>query len=131
MFFALVLACTTIPRMRFSLLVIVALSFFLGCGTADIKTTNTAANTPQTTGNPPSPKDGDYAGKGTVTKIDLVSGSVEMDHEAVAGLMPAMIMEFFVSDKALLNGLALGDKVDFTILYKGGTETITKIGKTK
>jgi len=52
-----------------------------------------------------------------------------MDHEDIAGLMPAMRMEFYVSDKALLNGLTVGDAVDFTILYKGGTETITKIGK--
>lgn len=110
---------------------IVALSFCLACGSADIKTNNNVAKAPQTTGNPPEPKDGDYFGKGTVTKIDLNIVSVEMDHEAIEGLMPAMRMEFYVSDKALLNGLALGDKVDFTILYKGGTETITKIGKAK
>ena len=117
--------------MRYSLPIIVAISFCLSCGTVDIRTANPAANTHQTTGNPPPPKDGDYAGTGTITKIDLGIGSVEMDHQAVPGLMPAMRMEFYVSDKDLLKGLALGDKVEFTILYKAGTETITKIGKTK
>jgi len=114
--------------MRFSLPIFVCILFcaFLGCGRADVKPVPPAA-----TSTPSSVKDGNYEGKGKVTKIDMKIGSVEMDHEEVKGLMPAMRMEFYVSDKALLNGLAVGDEVDFTILYKGGTETITKLSKTK
>jgi Cu/Ag efflux protein CusF len=74
-------------------------------------------------------KDGDYKGSGKVTKISSDPGSVEMDHGDIPGLMPAMRMEFFVSDKKLLDGISVGDDVDFTILYKGGTETITKLTK--
>lgn len=74
-------------------------------------------------------KDGDYKGSGKVTKINNELGSVEMDHGDIPGLMPAMRMEFYVSDKAMLEGLAVGDNVDFTILHKGGTETITKLTK--
>jgi Cu/Ag efflux protein CusF len=117
--------------MRFTLPLIAALSFCLACNSANSKPANNTASSQQTGSNPAPPKDGEYFGKGTITKIDLGIGSVELDHEAVPGLMPAMQMEFYVTDKASLNGLALGDKVDFTILYKAGTETITKIGKTK
>lgn len=74
-------------------------------------------------------KDGDYKGSGTVTKINNEAGSIEMDHGDIPGLMPAMRMEFYVSDKAMLQGIAVGDSVDFTILHKGGTETITKLTK--
>ena len=77
------------------------------------------------------PKDGNYNGKGKVTKINTQLGSVELDHEEIAGLMPQMIMEFYVKDKALLNGLAVGDAVDFVIEYKHPGETITSIKKIK
>ena len=80
---------------------------------------------------PPPIKDGNYNGKGTVYKIDLNLGSVGLNHDDIVGLMPAMQMEFYVTDKALLKGLALGDKVDFVIVYKGGRETINSIKKTR
>jgi len=73
------------------------------------------------------PKDGEYSGKGLVTKINPELGSVELDHEEIKDMMPAMRMEFFVSDKKLLNGLNVGDKVDFVIRYKDPTETIVSI----
>lgn len=114
--------------MRFSLAMIALLLFCFACGKADTKPTNLTAQPSATTYNP---KDGDYTGKGKITKINNEIGSVEMDHEDIPGLMPAMRMEFYVSDKALLKGFMLDDRVDFTILYKGGTETITKIEKAK
>lgn len=84
-----------------------------------------------TASSPARPKDADYPGKGKVTKIDLELGSVEMDHEEIPGLMPPMRMEFYVSDKKMLDGLKVGDPVDFVIRYKGGTETVVKINKSK
>lgn len=87
----------------------------------DLPTTATPASTP---------KNGDYAGKGVVTKINIELGSVEFNHEAIKDLMPAMTMEFFVSDKKMLEGLEVGDKVDFVIRYKDRNETIVKIAKT-
>jgi Cu/Ag efflux protein CusF len=83
----------------------------------------------QSAATPVLPKNGVYPGKGVVTKINLKLGSVEIDHEAMPDVMPAMIMEFFVRDKAALNGLKLGDKVDFMLEYKDHTETIVKITK--
>jgi Cu/Ag efflux protein CusF len=85
--------------------------------------------TPITT--PSTSKNGDYPGKGVVTKINLNLGSVEMDHEEIKGVMPAMTMEFYVSEKALLTGLKVGDKVDFVLRYKDHTETIVSIKKPK
>ncbi len=75
------------------------------------------------------PKDGNYDGKGVVTKINNELGSVEVNHEEIKDLMPAMQMEFFVKDKALLKGLAVGDKVDFVVEYKHPTEIISSIKK--
>lgn len=54
-----------------------------------------------------------------------------MDHEEIVGVMPPMRMEFYVSDKKMLDGLEVGDDVDFTMRYKDATETIIKISKTK
>ena len=75
------------------------------------------------------PKNGNYDGKGVVTKINLKDGSVEMDHEEIRDLMPAMRMEFFVRDKADLEKLKVGDKVEFVIEYKDGQEKIITIKK--
>ncbi len=75
------------------------------------------------------PKDGNYDGKGTVTKINSEGGSIEINHEEMKDLMPAMQMEFFVKDKALLKGLSVGDKIDFVVEYKHPTEIISAIKK--
>lgn len=114
------------------------LSLFLlisGCSRVGSNAGNPAANVSNTTaGNPAKPleiKDGEYPGKGKVIKTDTTIGSVELNHGDVPGLMPAMQMEFYVSDKALLKGIQTGDEVDFTIEYKGGTETITRLAKAK
>ena len=77
------------------------------------------------------PKDGDYPGKGKVTKINITLGSIELDHEEIVGVMAPMKMEFFVKDKSILNGLKVGDEVEFVLEYKHPTETIVKITKAK
>ena len=75
------------------------------------------------------PQNGDYQGRGKITRIDVKGGSVELDHEAIAGAVPAMKKEYFVSDRAMLNGLKLGDEVNFTLRYNNGQETIEAISK--
>ena len=104
--------------------------FCLACTKSEIKPTNIAVNNHATLApTPATPKDGNYNGKGTVTKINLDLVSVELKHDNIEGLMPAMQMEFYVTDKALLKGLAIGDSVSFVIEYKGGRETINSIKK--
>jgi Cu/Ag efflux protein CusF len=86
-----------------------------------------AAITPAVT--PSIPKDGNYDGRGEVTKINMELGSVELKHEEIKDLMPPMQMEFFVKDKAILKGLIIGDRVDFVVEYKHPQEFITSIKK--
>jgi len=77
----------------------------------------------------PSTEVKNYNGTGTVTKINLEIGSVELDHEEIKNFMPKMIMEFYVSDKAQLKDLKVGDRVDFVLEDKGGAERIVNIKK--
>lgn len=56
-----------------------------------------------------------YVAVGTVKSIDPKGPAIEIDHEEIKGLMPAMQMQFHVKDKLLLEGVAPGDRVSFTI----------------
>lgn len=78
---------------------------------------------------PSIPKDGFYDGTGEVTKINSELGSIELKHDDMPGLMPAMQMEFYVKDKAILKGLAVGDRVSFVLEYRHPQEFITSIKK--
>ena len=84
---------------------------------------------PTPVGTPFVPRNGDYKGRGKVTRIETKGGSIEIDHEEIPDLMPAKKTEIFVSDKALLNGLKLGDEVNFALRYNNGQETILDISK--
>ncbi len=77
----------------------------------------------------PEPKNGEYPGKGVITK--LKPASVELKHDDIPGVMPPMQMEFNVRDAASLKGLKVGDRVDFMLEYKDRNETIIKIDKSK
>jgi Cu/Ag efflux protein CusF len=70
-----------------------------------------------------------YDGTGVVTKINLELVSVELKHEEIKGLMPAMQMEFYVSDKKFLEDLKVGDKVDFVLENSANGEKIVSIKK--
>ena len=56
-----------------------------------------------------------YKAVGVVKALNPKGPAIEIDHGDVEGLMPAMQMEFPVTDANLLNGLAVNDKIDFTI----------------
>lgn len=74
-----------------------------------------------------------YGTKGVVVTIDKASGKVKLKHEAVAELdWPAMTMFFAVADKALLDGIAVGDKVEFQFANTSdGAPSITRIKAVK
>lgn len=80
---------------------------------------------------PSIPTNGDYQSQGRVTRIDVRGGSVEVDHEEIAGVAAAMKTEYLVSDKTMLSGLKLGDTVDFTLRYNNGQATIVNISRIK
>lgn len=68
-----------------------------------------------------------YNGVGVVTKIDNDMGTVGLDHEEIKGLMPAMSMEYYVKDKAMLKAVKVGQKVDFTVEDVSGNESISAL----
>ena len=78
----------------------------------------------------PSPVIGQpYPGTGVVTLINFPEGWIEIRHEEIKGLMPAMEMEWWVKDKSLLKSVQVGDKVDFTVVETGKGEFITSLKK--
>jgi Cu/Ag efflux protein CusF len=68
-----------------------------------------------------------YPGTGVVTLINLKEGWVEIDHEPIEGLMPAMQMEWTVEPRSLMKAIRVGDKVEFTVVETGKGEIITSI----
>ncbi len=67
---------------------------------------------------------------GVVRKIDLKTGTVNLDHEAVPSLKwPAMNMSYKVQRPDLLKGVAVGQKVQFTFIQKGSGYIITQLGR--
>jgi Cu/Ag efflux protein CusF len=70
-----------------------------------------------------------FVGTGFVSAVKIESSVIELNHDEIEGLMPAMQMEFHVKDKALLTGLAPGDRVEFTVDYGVGGIVITGFRK--
>jgi len=58
---------------------------------------------------------GVFHGVGVVTAIDADSGALTLDHEDIAGLMPAMVMMYRVESRDLDAGLSVGDRVAFDL----------------
>jgi len=67
-------------------------------------------------------------GAGTVTKIDQVKGAVSIAHDPIQSLKwPAMTMSFGVKDKAMLEKVKPGSKVEFGFVQSGKDYLITEI----
>ena len=65
---------------------------------------------------------------GTVKSVDAAAGTVTLAHGPVKSLnWPAMTMGFTVKDKALLDKLAVGKKVDVEIVQQEGKYVITTV----
>ncbi|MEO6153182.1 MAG: copper-binding protein [Croceibacterium sp.] len=66
---------------------------------------------------------------GTVTAVDAAAGTITLDHGAIPAVgWPAMKMGFSAKP-ALLNGIAVGDKVAFDVTVKGSAGEVTAISK--
>ena len=57
-----------------------------------------------------------HSARGIVEDVKPEQGLVLIDHENIPGLMPAMTMNFDVSDPAILEQLSAGDEISFTIV---------------
>lgn len=67
-----------------------------------------------------------HSAKGTVKSSDAKAGTVTLDHEAVKSLSwPAMTMTFKVQDKALMDKLGQGKKVEVEFEQRGKDYVIT------
>ena len=89
-----------------------------------------AASSSEAMGNMAMPAEGKAAkGSGTVTALDAGAGKITLDHGPIveAG-WPAMTMAFD-AEPAVLQGIAVGDKVDFDVMVKGGAGEITALRK--
>lgn len=70
-----------------------------------------------------------YKSKGVIKKIDMEKGKLTVDHEDIPGYMSAMEMTEPVKDKAVLETVKVGDKIDFEIERIGANITFTKLTK--
>lgn len=71
-----------------------------------------------------------YEASGVVRAIDRANRSVTIQHGDVPGYMPAMTMPFEVADLALLEGIAVGDRVVFRFTPEaGGRHVIRSLRK--
>jgi Cu(I)/Ag(I) efflux system protein CusF len=65
---------------------------------------------------------------GVVTSVDRAKGTVMLAHDPVKSLKwPAMTMGFTVKDKALLDKLQPGKKVEFEFVQQGKDYVITGV----
>jgi len=99
-----------------------ALTFLWACGGKE-----TPSNPPS--GPAAAVQSNEYKGTGVVKALNLKAPAIEIDHGDIDGLMPAMQMEFPVSDPALLNGLAVNDRIDFTLEGHEGQLKVIAIKK--
>jgi Cu/Ag efflux protein CusF len=72
-----------------------------------------------------------YRSSGVVKIINIKEGWIEIDHQEIPGLMPAMEMEFWVKDKSLLEAVRVGDRVNFGVVETGKGEYLTELTKAR
>jgi len=66
---------------------------------------------------------------GTVTAIDKAAGKITLDHQAIPEVSwPAMTMTFDAKP-AVLDGVAVGDKVAFDVTIAGNAGEVTAVTK--
>jgi Cu(I)/Ag(I) efflux system periplasmic protein CusF len=69
-----------------------------------------------------------HVAKGTVKSVDAKAGTVTLDHEPVKSMKwPAMSMAFKVQDKALMEKLGQGKKVEVDFEQRGKDYVITGV----
>ena len=110
---------------RFILIVLAAVL----CAFACRPRSETPAEKPVSPAQKSSGQDSTYHGAGVVKSMDARRPSIEIDHEDIKDLMPAMTMDFYVKDASLLKGLQPGDKIEFTMVNGVGGLKITEINK--
>jgi Cu/Ag efflux protein CusF len=109
----------------------VALALLVACGGGggNHQQNNHSTPSPPASGPASAVTSKGYPAVGVVKAINAAAPAIEIDHEDIEGLMPAMQMEFDVSDAALLKGIAVNDRIDFTVEDRAGVMRVTAIKK--
>ena len=95
-------------------LTIVVLACVTACGIHD--SADKSSNSPTPASGPAAAVQSNrFRGEGVVKALNPKGPAIEIDHGDIEGLMPAMQMEFAVTDANMLNGLAVNDRIEFTI----------------
>lgn len=68
-----------------------------------------------------------YPGTGVVLIVNRKEGWVEIEHEEIKDLMPAMQMEFWIRNPSLMKGIRVGDKVDFVVVEDRVGQYLTEL----
>jgi Cu/Ag efflux protein CusF len=114
-------------RISKSTIILFALILLAACANKPPSTNQ--ANSPAPTGPAAAVQTNTYHGVGVVKSLNPKAPAIEIDHEDIEGLMEGMQMEFPVTDAGLLNGIAVNDRIDFTIENNAGVMRITAIKK--
>jgi Cu(I)/Ag(I) efflux system periplasmic protein CusF len=73
---------------------------------------------------------GPVAATGTVTAVDAGAGAISINHEPIAAInWPSMTMQFTAENPAMLQGIAVGDRVSFEIKSATETSVVTMVQK--
>ena len=69
-----------------------------------------------------------HRGTGVIKNVDRAGGKVSLAHGPIESMnWPSMTMTFSVKDKAMLDKLAPGSKVDFEFVKQGSEHVITSV----
>jgi Cu/Ag efflux protein CusF len=96
---------------------------------APVMAPTVAPPNPPVTGTSKAPEPAIYQGVGVVKSLNATRPSIEIDHEEIKGMMPAMTMEFYVKRESMLTGIKAGDRIEFTVQNGVGGVQIIKIKK--
>jgi Cu(I)/Ag(I) efflux system protein CusF len=65
---------------------------------------------------------------GTVTAVNAAAGTITLRHEPIPAIRwSAMTMEFHAEDPAILQGIAVGDRVAFELKSAAEPNTVTMV----
>ena len=68
--------------------------------------------------------------QGQITRIDTSAGKVTIRHGEIKSIdMPPMTMAFTAKPKSTLDGLKVGDKIDFVAMQENDALFVTKVVK--
>lgn len=67
---------------------------------------------------------------GVVTQVDAAAGTITFDHQAIPAVnWPAMTMQFHAENPAILQGIAVGDRVSFELKSASEPQTVIAVHK--